>query len=288
MNLKWLAIAMMFFAALAATAQDQTLTPLAVQDQTATTPAEPEQPSMTPQEKLSYGIGAVVGKNYLLYKKDLDLDLDIDMFVKGIKDAYMEEKLLVSDEDLNDSLKTFQEKRQELAQRQQEELKIEAEKNKAAGDAFLEKYKIDQPYTLAQSGGVLYKILQPGNGPKPNETDSAVVSFKGKLIDGTIFDDKSKERFAIPLDKLNIPGLKSAILAMPAGSHWEVVIPSEAAYGPRKVGPIGPNSTLIFDLEFWGTPEYLEAQSKAEPKAPEPAAKPDPEFNTQNPGEAPE
>jgi hypothetical protein len=123
--------------------------------------------------------------------------------------------------------------------------------NKKEGDAFLMANKAKEGVMiLPNSGGVQYKVLAPGDGPKPVETDTVMVSFVGKLIDGKEFDNKSKQQYRLPIGKLIVPGLKSALLQMTVGSKWEVYIPAEQAYGKKGNGPIEPNATVIFDIEL--------------------------------------
>jgi FKBP-type peptidyl-prolyl cis-trans isomerase FklB len=241
MNPKWLAIAIMFFSALAVMAQDKPTT----------TPREPEPASMTEIEKLSYGIGAQLGKNYLRYKKDLEIDFDIQMFIKGLKDAYTEVPITVSDEELKKIYSNFQKNLQEKAENKLKELGI---KNKKEGDAFLLKHKEEKDvYVIANEKGIVqYKIIEKGSGAIPIETDTVTVNYTGKLIDGTVFDNKAEQTIAIPLSKLNNLGLKIALLKMPKDSKWEVVIPPELAYGEKGNGPIQPNATLIFEIKLTG------------------------------------
>lgn len=125
-----------------------------------------------------------------------------------------------------------------------------AEENAAKGKKFLEE-------NLKKSGvdtlcdGIQYKIIKQGNGAKPAETDIVKVHYKGTLIDGTEFDSSIKrgEPAEFPLNRV-IPGWTKALQEMPVGSKWEIYIPSDQAYGPRGGGPIGPNETLIFEVEL--------------------------------------
>ena len=100
--------------------------------------------------------------------------------------------------------------------------------------------------------GLQYEIVKEGDGPMPTAQDSVTVHYTGKLIDGTVFDS-SVERGAPATFGVSqvIPGWVEALQMMKAGSKWRLFIPSQLAYGPNGAGPvIGPDSTLIFDVEL--------------------------------------
>ncbi len=101
------------------------------------------------------------------------------------------------------------------------------------------------------SDGIQYKVIKKGDGPKPSETDVVKVNYKGTLLDGTEFDSSYKrgEPAEFPLNRV-IPGWTKSLKEMPVGSKWEIFIPADQAYGPRGGGPIGPNETLIFEVEL--------------------------------------
>lgn len=99
--------------------------------------------------------------------------------------------------------------------------------------------------------GIQYKVIKEGNGTKPAETDVVKVHYKGTLIDGTEFDSSIKrgEPAEFPLNRV-ISGWTKSLKEMPVGSKWEIYIPADQAYGQRGSGPIGPNETLIFEVEL--------------------------------------
>ena len=109
------------------------------------------------------------------------------------------------------------------------------------------------------------KIIKKGEGAKPAATDMVKVHYRGTLIDGTEFDSSIKrgEPVEFPLNRV-IPGWTTALQQMPVGSKWEIFIPSDQAYGPRGNGSIGPNETLIFEVELLDivTPDAKEADQK--------------------------
>lgn len=125
-----------------------------------------------------------------------------------------------------------------------------AEENAENGKKFLaENAKKSGVDTL--SDGIQYKIIKKGDGATPTETDVVKVHYKGTLIDGTEFDSPIKrgEPAEFQLNRV-IPGWTKALKQMPVGSKWEIFIPADQAYGPRGGGPIGPNETLIFEVEL--------------------------------------
>jgi len=119
------------------------------------------------------------------------------------------------------------------------------------GDSFLAANK-NKPNVVALPDGLQYKIIQKGNGPKPGLNDTVTVDYAGKLIDGTEFDSSYKrgQPATFPVNGV-IQGWTEALQLMPAGSTWELYIPSDLAYGSQGAPPvIGPNQTLIFKVHL--------------------------------------
>ena len=129
--------------------------------------------------------------------------------------------------------------------------KRKAEENLEAGKKFLEENKKNS-FFFSSASGLQYQVLKEGNGPKPSATDTITVHYHGTLIDGTVFDSSVDrgQPSEIPLTVV-IQGWVEAAQLMSVGSKYKLFIPAELAYGDRQKGPvIGPNSTLIFDLEL--------------------------------------
>ncbi|HET8898991.1 MAG TPA: FKBP-type peptidyl-prolyl cis-trans isomerase [Rhodanobacteraceae bacterium] len=125
-----------------------------------------------------------------------------------------------------------------------------ADKNQKEGDAFLAKNRsVAGVHTTAS--GLQYKIEKQGTGPKPKSTDTVQVNYEGTLLDGTVFDSSYKRGTpaTFPLNGV-IPGWTEALQLMPVGSKYTVWIPAKLAYGDHGAGPIGPNSTLKFQVEL--------------------------------------
>jgi FKBP-type peptidyl-prolyl cis-trans isomerase FklB len=99
-------------------------------------------------------------------------------------------------------------------------------------------------------GNLMYRVITEGKGDKPRELGTAVVKYRGTLIDGTEVDSTPDGKtVTVKLTEV-ITGWKEALKRMPAGSTWEVVVPAAMAYGTRGTGNIGPNETLVFNIEL--------------------------------------
>lgn len=120
-----------------------------------------------------------------------------------------------------------------------------------AGKAFLEENKKKEGVVVLPSG-LQYKILTAGNGPKPKASDTVKCHYEGRLINGQVFDSSVRrgEPAEFPVGGV-IQGWVEALQLMPVGSKWQLYIPSNLAYGTQGAGQsIGPNETLIFDVEL--------------------------------------
>ena len=141
--------------------------------------------------------------------------------------------------------------RKEFTTKMQEKRKLDSEKNKKEGDAFLaENAKKAGIVTLPS--GLQYKVVTEGSGASPKGNDTVVTQYRGTLLDGTEFDSsfKRQQPATFELNKV-IAGWIEALQKMKAGSKWQLFIPPNLAYGERGSGSlIGPNSTLIFEIEL--------------------------------------
>lgn len=200
----------------------------------------------TQKEKISYSLGADMAKNF----KKLGVEIDMDTLMKGMKDVYSDAKPLMSDEEVRATMTTLQ---TELRQKQMEAAKAAADENKKAGEAFLEENKKKEGVVVLPSG-LQYKILKPGDGKKPTDTDTVECNYRGTLIDGTEFDSSYKRGQSASFKVTGvIAGWTEALKLMPVGSKWQLFVPPQLAYGERGAGrEIGPNATLIFEVELLG------------------------------------
>ena len=198
----------------------------------------------TQRDKISYIIGMDAGKNL----KVQSIDVDPDIFMKGFKDALSGNKSLLSDDIIKESMAVFQD---EIMKKHEDELKKAAAQNKKEGEAFLaENKKKEGVVTLAS--GLQYKVIKEGDGKSPKETDTVTVNYQGTFIDGTEFDSSYKRNQPATFQVNGvIPGWTEALQLMKAGSKWQLYIPAGLAYGEQGAGRvIGPNTTLIFDVEL--------------------------------------
>ena len=196
-------------------------------------------------KRVSYGMGIGLGQRI----KQESFSIDADAFSQGVKDAIDGAEQLMSQEEIMTEMQAFQQ--QQMAQQEEDAGKI-AEQNMAEGESFLVENGTKDGVLTTESG-LQYKIITAGSGAKPEATDTVEVHYAGTLIDGTEFDS-SYARGATVSFPVNgvIPGWTEALQLMPVGSKWQLFIPSALAYGPGGTGggPIGPNATLIFDVEL--------------------------------------
>lgn len=132
----------------------------------------------------------------------------------------------------------------------QELMTKKAEENLKKGEEFL-KANLKKEGVDTISDGIQYKVIKEGNGAKPTATDVVKVHYAGTLINGEEFDSSIKrgEPAEFQLNRV-IPGWTKALQQMPVGSKWVIYLPADQAYGQRGGGPIGPNETLIFEVEL--------------------------------------
>jgi FKBP-type peptidyl-prolyl cis-trans isomerase FklB len=216
------------------------------------TPQKPRTPASkglplvlkTPKDKTSYAMGMNIGTG--LRKQAIDIDPAI--LARGLRDAFLNGKTLLTEEEARTFLTQLQ---GELRKKQQEAAQRAGEANKSEGVAFLESNKSKEGVVTLPSG-LQYKVLQEGTGPKPTATDQVVCNYRGTLLDGTEFDSSYKrgQPATFPLSGV-IKGWTEALQLMPVGSKWQLFVPAELGYGDRGAGPqIGPNATLIFEIEL--------------------------------------
>ncbi len=206
--------------------------------------AEEDSVLKTEKDKISYTIGVDIGKKL----KKQPIELNPDLIARGIKDSLTDGKLLLTEQEINDSMTALQ---KELAEKQMALVKEAGEKNKIEGEAYLAE-NMKKEGVVTTPSGLQYKIITEGAGKTPKLTDTVTVHYLGVLVDGTEFDS-SYRRGQPATFAVNgvISGWTEALQLMKEGAKWQLFIPSNLAYGERNTGgKIGPNSTLIFEVEL--------------------------------------
>ena len=211
-----------------------------------TPPETPDNPALeSTNQKVSYGMGLVLGERM---SNDLP-DLQMEQFLQGIQHGHAgdEEAQRMSREEIQQALMAYQ---QEMQQKQAEQAEELAKKNAEAGEAFLaENANRDEVQTT--ESGLQYEVLEEGTGEKPSATDQVRVHYTGELLSGEVFDS-SRERGEPVTFGLNqvIPGWTEGLQLMSEGARYKLFIPADLAYGPGGNRAIGPNETLVFDVEL--------------------------------------
>jgi FKBP-type peptidyl-prolyl cis-trans isomerase FklB len=236
--------------------------PAATPQQNSAPAAQNQGPLKTDKDKAGYAIGLNIGDNL----RRQGVDVDPAMIALGLKDSMGGGKPLLTEDEIKAALTALQ---TQVRKEQEEKAAVAGEANKKEGDAFLAANKA-KPGVVTLPSGLQYKILTAGTGPKPTASDTVVCNYKGTLINGTEFDSSYKrgQPATFPVGQV-IKGWTEALQLMPVGSKWQLFVPADLAYGDRGAGPdIGPNATLIFDVELLS----IKPAGGLAPSPPKPAA----------------
>ena len=200
---------------------------------------------MTDLERLSYALGMSMGNNF---RSSGIEELNIKEFADGVSAVFEGAQPKMSYDEAKNVIRDFF---MALEQKQNEAAAKMGEVNKAAGEAFLAENAKRAEVKTTESG-LQYEVITEGKGEKPAASDTVVVHYTGTLIDGTVFDSSVERGTPATFGVTQvIPGWVEALQLMQVGSKWRLYIPSDLAYGPRGAGgAIGPNATLIFDVEL--------------------------------------
>ncbi|MDX5417930.1 MAG: FKBP-type peptidyl-prolyl cis-trans isomerase [Hymenobacteraceae bacterium] len=195
---------------------------------------------MTLQEKISY----IIGRDMATNLKKQGIEIEAESFMKGLKEVIAGQPSSLSQQDVQEAMMALQ---QEMQQKQG----AKGSENQQAGEAFLAENKNKEGVKTLPSG-LQYQVLQEGTGKSPSASDKVTTHYHGTLIDGTVFDS-SYERGQPATFPVNgvIAGWTEALQLMKEGAKWRLFIPANLAYGSQGAGDvIGPNTTLIFDVEL--------------------------------------
>ena len=205
--------------------------------------AQDNSPLKSPKEKLSYALGMDLGNQL----RKLSVDVDASVFGQGLKDALSGSKTLLTEEEVRTTVAELQ---NELKLREQQARIKAAADEKKVGEAFLAENKKKEGVVTLPSG-LQYKILKAGEGKKPTLDDTVVFHSVTTLLNGTeIYNSYKRNQPMTRVVKDVIKGWTEALQLMPVGSKWQLFVPPELAYGEMGSGPIGPNSTLVYEVEL--------------------------------------
>jgi FKBP-type peptidyl-prolyl cis-trans isomerase len=187
-------------------------------------------------DSLSYAIGVSVAQSI----KAQNIQPDLDIMKAAIEDVLNDSDLIMPAQMCGMFLQVYFQKATEKV----------ANENLKTGADFLAKNKTREG-VMETASGLQYEIINAGSGAKPLSTDKVKVHYHGTLIDGSVFDSSVERGSPATFGVTQvIKGWVEALQMMPVGSKWKLFIPADLAYGPRGQGKIGPNSTLIFDVEL--------------------------------------
>lgn len=196
-------------------------------------------------DKLSYALGMSMGQNF---KGTGIKTLNSADFAAGVASVYDGVKPEMT---FDEAKRIVNEYFAKLEAEMQAEAAKQGEVNRKNGEAFLTENAKREGIKVTESG-LQYEVLESGKGDSPKASDNVEVHYTGKLIDGTVFDSSVERGVPASFGVTQvIPGWVEALQLMHEGDKWRLYIPSDLAYGPNGAGGvIGPNMTLIFDVEL--------------------------------------
>ena len=200
---------------------------------------------------LSYALGYDLGRNLV----ESGEAIDINTVIKALQEGYGKKEPTVAVTQLRTAVEATQKRQMEKAKAAFDKASAE---NKTKSDAFLAQNKA-KAGVQSLPGGVQYRVLEAGSGAKPNQASEVTLQYKGALTDGRVFVDTFSPQpgqttapapMAIKVSEIPLVGLRDALLQMPAGARWEVVLPADKAYGNTPQSPVGPNQAVVFDVKL--------------------------------------
>jgi FKBP-type peptidyl-prolyl cis-trans isomerase FkpA len=212
-------------------------------------PADGKLPEVA-RDQVGYLVGTDVGRQLAAIKGEIDVPL----LVQGVRAVLSGTTPLLGEAEASSVRAAFAQRVQASMQAHAAE---QSAKNVAEGEAFLAHNRQEKGVFTTRSG-LQYMVLRQGNGPRPLPTDTVRVNYRGTLLDGTVFDSSYDrgQPAEFGLDQV-IPGWTEGLGLMPVGAKYRFWIPSAIGYGAKGTpgGPIGPNATLVFDVELLAIPQ---------------------------------
>lgn len=199
--------------------------------------------------QLSYALGYDLGRNLV----ESGEAVDVNTVIKAVQDGYAKKEPAVPVDKLRTAVQNMQ--KRQMAKAKAEFDKVSAA-NKAKSDAYLAQNKAKTGVKTLPSG-VQYRVVTNGTGAKPTQASEVQINYKGALTTGQAFVDtfsppegQKPGPVSLKVSQVPLVGLREALLQMPAGSRWEVVLPADKAYGNTPESPIGPNQAVVFDVQL--------------------------------------
>jgi FKBP-type peptidyl-prolyl cis-trans isomerase len=199
--------------------------------------------------QLSYALGYDLGRNLI----ESGEAVDVNTVIKAVQDGYAKKEPAVPVDKLRTAVQNMQ--KRQMAKAKAEFDKVSAA-NKAKSDAYLAQNKAKTGVKTLPSG-VQYRVVTNGTGAKPTQASEVQINYKGALTTGQAFVDtfsppegQNPGPVSLKVSQVPLVGLREALLQMPAGSRWEVVLPADKAYGNTPESPIGPYQAVVFDVQL--------------------------------------
>jgi len=196
------------------------------------------------KEKASYAFGMLIAGDL----SETGFEFDYDQFTLGFSDVMEARGTSLT---MQEAMEAISAAFMQVSTRQMEQRRIEGERNRAEGDAFLAR-NAERPGVEVTPSGLQYEILAEGTGERPGPGDTVLVHYRGETLGGVVFDSSYErgEPLRVPLDMV-IAGWSEGLRMLREGSKAKLFIPSDLAYGEDGVGrDIGPNELIIFEVEL--------------------------------------
>lgn len=196
------------------------------------------------KEQFSYSYGYLMGRN----NTDALTDLNLDIFYQGLQEGAQSKTARLTDEEMAKAINDY---KKTLEAKQLVEFQKTGQQNAQTGTAFLAD-NAKKSGVITTKSGLQYQVLKEGNGQKPKATSRVKVNYEGRLLDGTVFDSSIARNHPVEFQLSQvIAGWTEGLQTMKEGGKTRFFIPANLAYGEVGAGDtIGPNSTLIFDIEL--------------------------------------